>query len=297
MPGKMDRGPVSFESRIATKEGEVMAIASRDVVSVAPTTTIMGAVKTMTEAGFRRLPITDPGTHKLRGIVTAGDIIDLMGGGSKYNLVQGKHHGKVLSAINDSVREIMTTDVATIPKSAQIADAVEIIVKMKIGGLPIVNGEGVLVGIVTERDVMKTLSLEKSDLTVDDAMSTSLQVTTPDTPIGMVTREMIQHRFRRLPVVSDMVLFGIITNSDVVRYLGSGKVFQKIVTGDMSEVMGIPVRTLLSGPLYTTTPDTSINDAAREMVVSGIGALPVIENTRLVGLITEFDMVKAFTRA
>ena len=296
MPGKLDRGPVSFESRIANKEGEVMAIASRDVVSVAPTTTIIGAVKTMTEAGFRRLPITDPGTHKLKGIVTAGDIIDLMGGGSKYNLVQVKHHGQVLAAINDSVREIMTADVVTVPDSARIEDAVEIIVKKKIGGLPILNGDGVLTGIVTEKDVMKILSRERSDLTVEDAMSKSLKVTTPDTPIGMATREMIQHRFRRLPVVSDTVLFGIITNSDIVRYLGSGQVFQKMLTGDMSEVMGLPVRTLISGPLHTTTPDTCINDAAREMVESGIGALPVIEDTRLVGLITEYDMVKAFTR-
>lgn len=273
-----------------------MAIASHDVVSVAPTTTIIGAVKTMTECGFRRLPITDPGTRKLRGIVTAGDIIDLMGGGNKYNLVQVKHNGNLLAAINESVREIMTTDVMTVPDSARIHDAVDIIVHHKIGGLPIINSGGILSGMVTEKDVMKVLSTEKSLLTVKDIMSTALKVTNPESPIGMATREMIRHRFRRLPVVKDDVLFGIVTNSDIVRYLGSGKVFNKLVTGDIGEVMGLPVRTLISGALHTTTPDQNINDTARNMLEKNIGALPVIEDTRLVGLVTEFDLVKAFAR-
>jgi CBS domain-containing protein len=287
---------VNFEARIAHQEGEIMALASREVISVAPTTTIIGAVKTMTECGFRRLPITDPGTHKLRGIVTAGDIIDLMGGGSKYNLVQVKHNGNFLPAINESVREIMTEDVVTLPKTARLDDAVEIIVKKKIGGIPITHEGGVIAGIVTEKDVMKILSLERRSSVVEDVMTTGLKVTTPDSPIGMATREMIRHRFRRLPVVTSDVLFGIITNSDIVRYLGSGQVFQKIVTGNIGEVMGLPVRTLISGTLHTTTPDANINDAARKMLEKGIGALPVIEDTRLVGLVTEYDMVTAFAK-
>lgn len=296
MPGKLDRGPINFESRISKQEGEIMAIASRQVVSVTPTTTIMGAVGTMTKCGFRRLPITDAGTHKLRGIVTVGDIIDLMGGGGKYNLVQVKHNGNLLAAINESVREIMTKDVTTIRDDARIVDAINIIVSKKIGGIPIINDDSALAGIVTEKDVMKALSTERSPLIVKDVMSTALKITSPDTPIGVVTRQMITYKFRRLPVVKDDVLFGIITNSDIMRYLGSGQAFQKIVTGDIAEVMGLSVRTLLSGNLYTTTPDTSINDAAMDMLDKGIGALPVIEDTHLIGLVTEFDLVKAFSK-
>jgi len=296
MPGKLDRGPINFESRISKQEGEIMAIASREVVSVTPTTTIMGAVGTMTKCGFRRLPITDAGTHKLRGIVTAGDIIDLMGGGSKYNLVQVKHNGNLLAAINESVREIMTKDVVTIRDEARIADAINIIVNKKVGGIPIITIDNALAGIVTEKDVMKVLSMERRSLTVKNIMNTALKVTSPDTPIGIATRQMLLYRFRRLPVVKDNVLFGVITNSDIMRYLGSGQAFQKIVTGDIAEVMSLPVRTILSGELYTTTPDANINDAAREMLDKSIGALPVIEDSRLIGLVTEFDLVKAFSK-
>jgi CBS domain-containing protein len=296
LPGNTDRGPVNFESRKAVREGEIMAIASRDVVSVPPTMTIIGAIEKMTECGFRRLPVTDAGTRKLRGIVTAGDIIDMMGGGNKYNLVKKKHGGNLLPALNESIREIMTSKVVTLQSDAKIADAASLIVKKHIGGLPVVDEEEVLAGIVTERDVMKVLSAERRAGLVEEAMSTALKVTGPETPIGEATREMIAHRFRRLPVVKDDVLYGIVTATDIMKYLGTGQVFQRMVTGNVAEVMALPVRTLVSGNLHTIDPKKNVNEAAREMLARNVGALPVIEDARLVGLITEFDLVKAFTR-
>ena len=76
MQGKLDRGPVEFKSRIVEQEGEIMAIATRDVVSLPQTQSIMAAVEQMTTCGFRRLPVTDAGTKRLLGIVTSGDIIN-----------------------------------------------------------------------------------------------------------------------------------------------------------------------------------------------------------------------------
>jgi CBS domain-containing protein len=296
MPGKLDRGPVEFKSHIAIREGEIMAIATREVISIPPTSTIMGAVERMTWCGFRRLPVVDPGSGKLRGIITSGDVIDFLGGGDKFNLVSVKHGGNLLAAINEPVRSIMTQQLATLPDSATIDDAITVIVQKKIGGLPIVNPDGVLCGIVTERDVMKVLATEKVDRTVEEVMATKLRVTEPDAPIGKVTRELTAHRFRRLPVVSSDVLYGIITTSDIMRYLGTKKVFDQMVTGDVAEVMGLPVRNLVSGKLFTTTPERSINDAAREMLEQNVGALPVIEKARLIGLVTEFDMVRALAQ-
>jgi len=273
-----------------------MAIATRDVVSVAQTMSILGAVETMTRCGFRRLPVVDAGSRKLRGIVTSGDVINFLGGGDKFNLVQVKHGGNLLAAVNESIRTIMTQQMVTLPDSASIADAIGVITGKMTGGLPIVDGDMVLQGIVTERDVMTVLANEKASCTVEDIMSRSLRVTEPDCPIGRVTRDMTRHRFRRLPVVSNDVLFGIITTTDIMKYLGSKKVFDQMVTGDVAEVMRLPVRNLVSGRLFTITPEKSANHAARDMIEKNVGALPVIEDARLIGLVTEFDLVKALSR-
>lgn len=295
MQGKLDRGPVEFESHIAVQEGEIMAIATQDVISVPPTRTIMAAAAEMTNCGFRRLPVTDPGTHKLRGIVTSGDVINFMGGGDKYRLVQVRHGGNLIAAVNESVRTIMTQQPETLTSDARISDAVDTILKKKIGGLPIVDKDGVLAGIVTERDVLRVLAAQRSPLNVEDVMTSTLRVTAPGCPIATVTRDMTKYRFRRLPVVSDEVLYGIVTATDIMRYLGSREVFSRLETGDISEVTSLPVRELIAGELRSTTPDRKINEAAQDMLKKNIGALPVIEDSRLIGLVTEFDLVRAFT--
>ena len=295
MQGKLDRGPVEFTSRIVEQEGEIMAIATRDVISLPQTQSIMAAVEQMTNCGFRRLPVTDAGTKRLLGIVTSGDIINFLGGGDKYQLVQVRHNGNLIAAVNEAIRTIMTPQPATLGNDARIRDAVEVITTKKIGGLPIVDKDGILLGIATERDVLPVLASGRSPLHVEDIMSSALRVTAPDCPIATVTRDMTKHRFRRLPVVSEDVLYGIVTATDIMRYLGSRDVFSKMVTGNVAEVTGLPVRNLIAGELFTTSPEKTINQVAQEMLKKNIGALPVIEDSRLVGLVTEFDLVRAFS--
>lgn len=294
--GKLDRGPVEFKSHITEQEGEVMAIATTDVISIPPTKSIIGAVEQMTKCGFRRLPVTDAGTKRLRGIITSGDIINFMGGGDKYRLVEIRHNGNLIAAVNENVRTIMTQKPITLRCDASIRDAVDIITQKKTGGLPITGHDGALAGIVTERDVLAVLGSERSTLNVEDVMTTALRVTEPDCPIAKVTKDMTSYRFRRLPVVSDDVLYGIVTATDIMRYLGSREVFARLTTGNVAEVTGLPVRTLVAGSLVTTTPSESINEAARDMLKKNIGALPVIEDSRLIGLVTEFDLVRAFAQ-
>lgn len=293
MPGKLDRGPVDFKSRRAEKESGVLALGSRDVVSVPPTMTILGAIETMTRHGFRRLPVSDPGTKKIKGIVTAGDIIDFMGGGTRYNLVSVKHKGNLIAAINESVREIMTQDLTTAGVYDPVTDVIATIVETGIGGLPIVDEHEVLQGIITERDVLRILAHEQSERRVEDIMSTSLHITSPESPLGTATKTMVDHQIRRLPVVSGDVLIGIITASDVMKFIGGGGAFDNLLTGDVADIMNLPVRSLINGTLHTTVPEEGITAVAQEMLKKNVGALPVIENSRLVGLVTEFDCVKA----
>lgn len=84
---------------------------------------------------------------------------------------------------------------------------------------------------------MKVLTTEHSNRKAEDIMKPSVRVTSPDTPIGKVCEEMIKCRFRRLPVVVDDVLCGIVTATDIMNYLGKGKAFEQLTTGDAAEVM------------------------------------------------------------
>ena len=292
-PGKMNGSPVEFSTNMSEHPSEILAIGTSDVYSVPQTMQIIRAVEVMSEKGFRRLPVTDPGTGRLRGLVTAGDVVDLMGGGSKYNLVTVKHRGNILSAINESVKEIMSTKLETVHVGDELPDVIDRIVMTKIGGFPIVDVDDRLLGIITERDVLQVLTSFKSESLVEDVMTPSPHVIAPDETIQGAGREMTRRKIRRLPVVSDDVLFGIVTAMDIMKYVGDGTIFKKMTTGSTDEVLGISVRSLMKGDLLITNPTVNVGDAARSMLLKGVGALPVIEDSRLVGIITEFDLVRA----
>ena len=98
-----------------------------------------------------------------------------------------------------------------------------------------------------------------------------------------VTVQSADGKKRRLPVVKDDVLYGIVTATDIMKYLGTGQVFDRMVTGNVAEVMALPVRTLVPGTLHTIDPKKNVNEAAREMLARNVGALPVIEWLRFQG--------------
>ena len=290
----LDRGPVEFKSRISEHPGGIMKIATKDVVSVPPTTTIMGAAKTMTKYGFRRLPIVDAGSRRLMGIVSSMDIIDFFGGGERYNLVKNKYGGNLLAAINEDVREIMEENVITISEDCSIKEALETLRERNVGALPIVNEEEQLTGIVSEKDfVFMASEEEKFDIFVYECMTRSVKTARPSMTIEEASKEMVKKGFRRLPVVENDVLIGILTASDIVRYLSTGEAFSKLVTGNVEEALRVPISQIMSRDVVFTSSDVDIAEAARIMVKNDIGALPVIDGDELVGIITERDFIKA----
>ncbi|MBC7080148.1 MAG: CBS domain-containing protein [Methanothrix sp.] len=292
-PGSMDRGPVEFDSRVARRQGEILSIASTEVVTAPPTTTIIGAIKIMNSYGFRRLPIADAGTNRLLGFVTCVDIVDFLGGGIRHNLVRKKYEGNILAAINAEIREIMSSKVISAPDTASVDDALKIMYERNVGGLPIVDERSRIKAIVTEEDFVEVVRNTDIDTTVSDYMSPNVVTAPASMSIEKTSRMIVQKGFRRLPIIQDGILTGIITASDIMKYMASGEAFSKIITGDIREVMEQPIKSLIKRSLIMTDPRTRLKDAANLMVEKDVGSLPVMEGGSMVGIITERDFLRA----
>ncbi|MCZ7400049.1 MAG: CBS domain-containing protein, partial [Candidatus Methanoperedens sp.] len=106
-------------------------------------------------------------------------------------------------------------------------------------------------------------------------------------------KSMINNGFRRLPVIRDNVLIGIITASDIMRFLGSGDMFNRLVTGNAREVFEVPISTLIRRDVIFTKSDVDLGEAASVMLDKNVGSLPVLEESELKGIITERDFVRA----
>ncbi len=275
-----------------SRDGEIMTIAKTSVVTMAITTPVYDGIQVMVKEGFRRIPVVDPGTKRLRGIVTAYDLIDYLGGGEKFQIIQKELAGNFFKAINEPVRHIMTSDVISISSSAKVNDAIDLMVNRNVGCLPIVDKETRVRGIVTERDIITIFRGMVSGIKVSDLMSKKVVVAAPETSILEAERLMIKNGFRRLPIVSKGKVVGVVTVTGILRFFGSGKVFQKLRSGAINQVLQTPAIETATRCVVIVERNVDAGEAAQIMLEKGVGTMPVLENEKLVGMITERDFFK-----
>ena len=124
---------------------------TRKVITVDPRTALPDAHKLMRTNKIRRLPVVDKG--KLVGIVTRSDIREASPSEATTLSIWEMHY--LLSKL--SVGQIMTKDPYTIAPSASVKDAANLMYTYKIGGLPVINEQEELLGIITESDIFRIL--------------------------------------------------------------------------------------------------------------------------------------------
>lgn len=114
------------------------------------------------------------------------------------------------------VKEIMTTDVRTIASNDTIASAASLMQQVNIGSVPVVDNNKV-VGILTDRDIVVRNVAKGQDpnLKVSSVMTTDITYATPDMDVHKVADIMAQNQIRRLPVVDNEKLVGIVAIGDL----------------------------------------------------------------------------------
>jgi CBS domain-containing protein len=286
-----DRGPVEFESRLHKEEGNIMPLARRNVITTPPTTRIKDTAELMVRQSVRRVPIIDPGTKRLIGIVTTRDIVDFLGGGEKFKIIQNKFKGNFLAAVNDQVRTIMSEKIIHGTHDMSIQEVAKLLLKTGMGGAPIIDEHGHVIGMISERDFLSYIP-PSTGTTVSYHMTRKVVTAEPELQIREAAKRMISKGVRRLPVVRFMELIGIITSVDILKYFGTSKMFEHIATGKVDDALSMGVETIMTRDLITVTPETDIGEAALLMAERGCGGLPVVEDDELVAIITERDMLE-----
>jgi CBS domain-containing protein len=120
---------------------------------------------------------------------------------------------------NTTVQDIMTKSPRSIPADAPVVEAARLMSTEDVGSLPVVDGEQ-LVGMVTDRDVVLQVvakDLDPNKTPVSDVATEHPVVASPDEPLDRALQRMAEAQVRRLPVVADGRLVGIVAQADVAR--------------------------------------------------------------------------------
>jgi CBS-domain-containing membrane protein len=113
-------------------------------------------------------------------------------------------------------RDIMTHEVITISPGATARDAARRLSDYNISGMPVVDEDGRLVGIVTQLDL-----ISKEGSTVTELMTSRVIGVSEDATVDEVARILTVNRFKRVPVLRDGRLVGIVSRADIVRMMAS----------------------------------------------------------------------------
>lgn len=120
------------------------------------------------------------------------------------------------------VQMILATKVRgiiTITPEKSLQDAAALLAHHRIGAVVVVNPAGQLIGILSERDIIREMAQnpQAADQTVSQAMTQTVITGTPEDDIYSIAHLMTEHRFRHLPILEDGELIGMISIGDIMK--------------------------------------------------------------------------------
>ena len=175
-----------------------------------------------------------------------------------------------------TVEEIMVRDVASAELPGSRDEVLEILKKKHISGVPIVK-DSELVGIVTRTDLLKNPEEEQIAI----LMTRNPITITPDSSIVEAARLILENKIRRLPVVENHSLAGLITIADIV-----GTIARLNIKTPISEYIGNNVVSVWS--------ETPLSVVGAIMELADVKAVPILDaNLTLVGVATDKDLISA----
>jgi CBS domain-containing protein len=287
--GVMHEGPKNQRSKINQKSGDIMKVASKRVISTHASNTIKNAAKLMRDSDVRRLPVVHGGTGALEGLLAAMDVLDFLGGGPKYKIIEQDYKGNFLAAVNCPVSKIMRPS-QYLTQMASVEEAVDIMLNKKSSCIPVIGDEKRMdiVALVSEHDLMPLEDPSGMGATVREVMHKNPIIATLGMMISDVSKIMVRNQFRRLPVIREDRLVGVVTALDVVGYLEDGH--YKGVSAE--ENLSTRVDEILTEKVVTVDSSADVGQVVKLVKETGYGGFPVVDSEKLQGIITTTDILR-----
>ncbi len=174
------------------------------------------------------------------------------------------------------VKDVMVRDVAYVGIPGNRDDVLRVLQERRVSGLPVIK-KGEVVGMITRNDLLRNREEEQTAL----LMSRNPVVVSPEAAVIDAARLMLEHGKRRLPVVEDRKLVGIITVADVVKVVAEMEIEESIAPYFEREML----------VLWSEMP---LPVAGAVMEYAAAEACPVLDTAlTLVGMISDRDLIKA----
>ena len=258
---------------------QIKNLMSEDLITIDKDQNLSDALRLLRKHNVSRLPVTN--NKELVGIISERDIANKLGSSKYESMPASRLH----------ISSVMIKDVLTVPETMQLDDVAKLMLDNGIGSVPVMDDDK-MVGIVSKADfVTLAVGIAFNKITVKEIMTKDLTVVSPTERLVHARRLMIESKVGRLPVVDDENLLGMVTSKDLMRAFID---FRKKVPEkyQKSQIKDVLVEDIMSSNPVVTSKDATISEVAQIMMETGYNGLPVVEDDKVVGIITQTDILR-----
>ena len=257
---------------------KVKDVMTENVIFVDKDVDLNYVLKLMKKHGITKIPVVEE--KKLIGIITDNKIAVKLGSIRNRGIPASRLHA---SSVTEKNIEIISPD-------AELKTILKTVGEPGPTMLSVIE-EGKLIGVITKADL---LPLVKSEKKVKEIMHENIHSVSPDDRIIHARRRMIDENVARLPVMNNGNLIGIISDNEIVFALAELK--RSFPLGKQKHRLEeLLVNDAMKTTVILADANISVEDAAKIMIKNNIGFLPLMENKKVIGIITRTDLLKTIT--
>jgi len=278
-------------------EMKVEDVMSKDIIVSYVPGTVENTLKILAQNDISGLPVLKKGTDKLVGVVTRRDIFK--------------------NADEDQLAMVLNDDFLYVKKGQNIEDAARLFYNERIHGLPVVNTQHKLIGIINPKELLKVILKENTETIASNYYTKLVVPVYVETPIDIIMEIVNITNEDALPVLDEnRKVAGIVSDGDLFKL---STIQEGIAKSDMgigddedqwtwegirdtvrmyhatSEVSlpKIPVREVMIKDVKTVSENTPVCEIAKLMLKNDISHIPIVESeNRLIGMITDIDLMQ-----
>jgi CBS-domain-containing membrane protein len=245
--------------------------------------------------GPYRLPVLDK-NEKLKGVIAGRRVLEVLMGARGATL---RSKGGVAQILSEDVGLFCEEVHSIFSRSAPAKALAKYMVESSVGSIFVVDENSTLRGIVDETVFLERMRDRIHDVNASQIMTREVHTIGPDAQVSDAVKRMIDLRVRRLPVIQDDRLCGIMTVTDVLHHiLGERNVDAFLESFDIFNFLGQPVKNLMVENVVTVEPEEELGGAASILIDRDVSALVVTSrNAKIEGVVARIDFLSGFARA
>jgi len=284
------------------KNVELNQVIIKKTITITPDTSLLDARDILLRHNLKRLVVINSKKNPV-GIITEKDI------------------AKTIYALGDKpiksvkVSGFMSKKLFTVNKISSIYDCAKLMRRHRISSIIVLGNKGVLEGLITKTDLASIfLTHAAGPLKVSQIMTRKVISAMPGDSLLYVESLLIHNRISRIVIQRNQVPVGIITYRDFVpaklphwiaQYADPKEVetyrtkkdLSEFQVNQMSHLLHFKAVDIMASNPITVKSDEDVSVAVLLMIRNGISGLPVVKNSKLVGIITKADIVKAIAQS